>query len=104
MVWHLVGAKSLCFLARRSFGNDDFQSSVKNAVPDKHCFKGFPTCFSHRDANKIMTALEANNTGGDILATEGDSVKFALRVKIYCYPENVCAVWVMLAVRYCPRN
>ena len=87
-----------------SFGNDDFQSSVKNAVPEKHCFKGFPTCFSHRDAAKIMVALESNNTGADILQSEGDDVKFALRVKVYSYPEDVCAVWVMIAVRYCPRS
>lgn len=87
-----------------SFGNEDFQSSVKNAVPTKHCFKGFPTCFSHRDASKIMVALEANSTGADILSSEGDDVKFAVRVKIYSYPEDVCAVWVMVAVRYCPRS
>ncbi|CAM9179041.1 unnamed protein product, partial [Ectocarpus fasciculatus] len=28
-----------------SFGGDDFQDAVQGAVPDRHCFKGYPTCF-----------------------------------------------------------
>jgi len=27
-------------------------------------------------------------------------MKHAIRVKIVAYPENVCAVWVMVACRY----
>ena len=30
-----------------SFGNDDFQTSVKRAVPEGFSFKGFPTMFPH---------------------------------------------------------
>ena len=30
----------------------------------------------------------------------GDQLKHAIRVKIVVYPENVCAIWVMIAARY----
>ena len=28
-------------------------------------------------------------------------MRHAVRVKVYPYPEDVCAVWVMFAVKYC---
>ena len=36
----------------------------------------------------------------DILSCHGDQVRLAVRVKVYPYPEDVCAVWVMFAVKY----
>ena len=36
----------------------------------------------------------------DIIGCRGDHVRHALRVKFYPYPEDVCAVWVMFAVKY----
>ena len=36
----------------------------------------------------------------DIIGCRGDHVRHALRVKCYPYPEDVCAVWVMFAVKY----
>jgi centrosomal protein CEP76 len=41
-----------------------------------------------------------NKIGQEIMMTRGDSIKHAIRVKIVTYPENVCAIWVMFAVRY----
>jgi centrosomal protein CEP76 len=82
-----------------SFGTDDFQSAVKNAVPDKHCFKGLPLCFAHVDPNKIMAGIEGSVIGADILRTRGDKINFALRVKVYEYPENTMAVWIMVSLR-----
>ena len=39
--------------------------------------------------------------GKEIMMVRGsDQVKHALRVKIVVYPENVHAVWVILAVRF----
>ena len=32
--------------------------------------------------------------------TQGEQVTHALRVRVFPYAENVCAVWVMLAVHY----
>ena len=36
----------------------------------------------------------------DIIGCRGDCVRHAVRVKLYPYPEDVCAVWVMFAVKY----
>ena len=35
-----------------------------------------------------------------MLDTQGEQVTHALRVRVFPYAENVCAVWVMLAVHY----
>lgn len=34
------------------------------------------------------------------MLARGDQVKHAIRVKVVPYPENVFAVWVMVAVRF----
>jgi len=36
----------------------------------------------------------------EIIHTRGDSIHFALRTKMYLYPENVFALWVIIAVRF----
>lgn len=36
----------------------------------------------------------------EILACRGDHVRMAVRVKIFIYPEDICAVWLMFAVKY----
>ena len=40
-----------------------------------------------------------NKAGAEVFLARGDQVRHAVRVKIVHYPENVSAVWVMLAVR-----
>jgi hypothetical protein len=45
--------------------------------------------------------IYANKVGKEIMMVRGsDQVKHALRVKVVTYPENVSAVWVILAVRF----
>ena len=36
----------------------------------------------------------------EIVGCRGDGVEHSLRVTVYKYPEDVVAVWVMLAVKY----
>ncbi len=36
----------------------------------------------------------------DIIGCRGDGVRLALRVRVWSYPEDTCAVWSMLAVTY----
>ena len=47
-----------------------------------------------------MHHIYQNKVGKEILMARGDQMKHAIRVKIVSYPENVCAVWVMIAVRF----
>jgi len=87
-------------LGAKTFGNAEFQHSIKNAVPEGHTFKGFPIQFQHLNSEKMMISLEKAATAADILNSRGDQVRFALRARIIVYAENFTAVWVMLAVRY----
>lgn len=36
----------------------------------------------------------------EIVCCRGDSVRLALRVRVFVYPENACAVWLMFACKY----
>ena len=41
----------------------------------------------------------------DMLGTQMTDIAFALRVKIFMYPEHVCSLWLMLAFKYAtPRT
>ena len=48
----------------------------------------------------ILTSLCRSLVCSEILNCRGDNVQHAMRVRITCYPEDLCAVWVMLAVKY----
>ena len=42
-----------------------------------------------------------NKIGKEIIMLKGsDQVRHALRVKVVVYPENVAAIWVIIAVRF----
>lgn len=83
-----------------TIANLEFQQAVKNHVPEGHVFKALPVQFTHMDPEKIMHHLYNHKVGKEVLTCRGDQVRHALRVKIVPYPENVCAVWVMFAVRH----
>ena len=88
-------------ISGQTFANDEFQSSIKNYVPEGHTFKAFPIQFTHMDTERMMHHIFQNKIGKDIVMVKGsDQVRHALRVKIVSYPENVVAVWVILAVRF----
>lgn len=81
-------------------GNTEFQQAIKRAVPTGHTFKGFPRQFNHRSATLMAHTLLREPVVTDILSTVGQAVKFAVRVKVFAYPEDLCSVWVMLAVKF----
>ena len=84
-----------------TFANEEFQSCIKNYVPEGHTFKAFPIQFTHFDTERMIHHIYQNKIGKEILMHKGsDQVRLALRVKVVPYPENVCAVWVIVAVRY----
>ncbi|XP_060069379.1 centrosomal protein of 76 kDa-like [Ylistrum balloti] len=81
-------------------GNEEFQDSIKQAVPDGHTFKGFPIQFSHRNARKAFVTCLKSPVCEEIINCRGDHVRLAVRVRIYPYPESACATWVMFAAKY----
>ena len=88
-------------LTGTTFGNAEFQQSVKRCVPAGHTFKGFPISFQTDDSNHIFDSLQGQSVAADILDTHGDEVYFAVRSRIVPYPEGRSAVWVMIAVKFC---
>ena len=85
------------------YGNPEFQQAVRGAVPKGHTFKGFPVLFNHRDPQRMFDSVfRRTDVAVDILRARGDGVRFALRCRVYPYPEDTYAVWVMLAVKYEP--
>jgi centrosomal protein CEP76 len=83
-----------------SFGGEDFEDAIRRRVPEGHCFKGFPACYSHPHPASIMASLRDSPVASDILRTVGDYARLALRVRVFPYAGDVVAVWVMFACRY----
>ncbi|XP_054637858.1 centrosomal protein of 76 kDa isoform X1 [Dunckerocampus dactyliophorus] len=83
-----------------SCGNEEFQDAVRRAVPDGHTFKGFPIHFLHRNARRAFATCLKSPFCEEIVCCRGDHVRLAVRVRIFIYPENVCAVWFMFACKY----
>ncbi len=83
-----------------TYGNEEFKQSVKNYVPEGFTFKGFPLHITDTDADKIFGSILSSEIGKDILYTRGDQVTFAVRCKIYPYPQNVLSIWLMIATKF----
>lgn len=88
-------------ISGQTFANEEFQSAIKNYVPEGHTFKAFPIQFTHFEPERMIHHIYQNKNGKDILLLQGsDQIRHALRVKVVVYPENVCAVWLILAARF----
>uniref|UniRef100_A0A8C7YYD1 Centrosomal protein of 76 kDa n=1 Tax=Oryzias sinensis TaxID=183150 RepID=A0A8C7YYD1_9TELE len=83
-----------------SCGNEEFQDAVRRAVPDGQTFKGFPIHFLHRNARRAFATCLRSPFCEEIICCRGDSVRLAVRVWVFVYPENACAVWLMFACKY----
>ncbi|KAM9723315.1 centrosomal protein of 76 kDa isoform 4-T5 [Menidia menidia] len=83
-----------------SCGNEEFQDAVRRAVPDGHTFKGFPIHFLHCNARRAFAICLRSSFCEEIVCCRGDNVRLAVRVRVFPYPENACAVWLMFACKY----
>lgn len=93
-----------------SYGNTDFQSSIRSYVHHGECFKAYPTCFNHCNIEIMRRILSKTSIFVDILHTKSNPIKgghrlpyparFGLRVKVFPYPRDLYAVWVIFAVCY----
>ncbi|XP_070406947.1 centrosomal protein of 76 kDa isoform X2 [Nothobranchius furzeri] len=83
-----------------SCGNEEFQDAVRRAVPDGHTFKGFPIHFLHRNARRAFATCLRSPFCEEIVSCRGDHVRLAVRVRVFVYPENAFAVWLMFACKY----
>ncbi|KPI87874.1 hypothetical protein ABL78_3031 [Leptomonas seymouri] len=77
-----------------------FQDSVKGTLGAGKTFKAIPINVSYLDEGSVMDVVRATSVGKEILDTVAENAKFAVRVKVFCFPERVFSVWVMAAVHY----
>jgi centrosomal protein CEP76 len=89
-------------ISNQTYGNEEFKQSVKNYVPEGYTFKGFPLHTVENDIEKIFASILNNEIGKDILYTRGDNSAFAIRCKIFPYPQGLNSIWVMIACKYRP--
>ncbi|KAF3691523.1 Centrosomal protein of 76 kDa [Channa argus] len=83
-----------------SCGNEEFQDAVRRAVPEGHTFKGFPIHFLHCNARRAFATCLRSAFCEEIVCCRGDHMRLAIRVRVFVYPENACAVWLMFACKY----
>nr|XP_032826957.1 centrosomal protein of 76 kDa [Petromyzon marinus] len=81
-------------------GNDEFQDAVRRFVPDGHTFKGFPIHLLSRNARRALATALRSPFCDEIVSCRGDEVRLAVRTRVFVYPENACAVWIMFACTY----
>jgi len=84
----------------QTFGQEEFQNAVKSYIPENHTFKAFPIQFNHRRPKDMFDTLANAPIAEDIINARGDSIFFAIKTKIYVFPENIHSVWVTIAVRF----
>ena len=103
-----------------SFGNEDFQLSIKNTVSSGECFLAYPTCFSSTHIPTIINTLQKTDAFRDVVLVKsggGSSgmnsglasysnvgiaklTNHAVRIKVVPYSDSICAVWIMIGVCY----
>ena len=84
----------------KTFGSEDFKNAIAHYIPEGHTYKAFPVQIQTLDEERLMSIYYNSKEARDILDTKGDSIKFALRVKIICYAEDFYAVLCVIAVQY----
>lgn len=81
----------------QTFGNAEFQQSIRRTVPHNCVFKGVPFQFTSLNASLLFAALLNSRALVDLLTSDGNDLRFGLRVKVCPYPEDYVAVWIMIA-------
>jgi hypothetical protein len=55
-----------------TFASEEFQSSIKNYVPDGHTFKALPVQFTHLDTERMIHHIYQNKIGKEVMLAKGD--------------------------------
>ncbi|KAA6427328.1 MAG: hypothetical protein FRX49_01993 [Trebouxia sp. A1-2] len=96
----LAGHEQEALTGQPSANHEDFQQCVKRSIPPGCMFKGSSQHHRTLCSSLVLQGMLRETAIRDMLATQVTDVHFALRVKIVAYPEHVCSVWLMLALKY----
>ena len=62
--------------------------------------QGFPIMFNHLDSGAMFAAMREAHVALDVMHARGDAIALAVRARVFAYPENATACWVMVAARF----
>ena len=82
------------------YDKSSFSDCIKNHIPDNFVFKAFPIQFKHLNSVQMFNTMQENEVARMIVNSFGDQIRFGLRCKVVQYPEDVVAVWVIIAAYY----
>lgn len=77
-----------------------FHVCVRGKIGDGYTFKGFPVNGAHTDENKYLQAVTSSPVGKEILDCPADGTRFACRVWVRSFAEEMKSVWIMIGCRY----
>lgn len=101
---HTLGAALAAYEAERltgnAFGADDFQAAIRAMTPLGSTFRAFPAQLASTSPTRIMATLEQTTVARAILGEHSHDAQFAFRARVFLYPEDTLAVWVVLAVQH----
>ena len=80
--------------------NEDFEKAIRHSVPAGFTFKAFPGQFNHTNSRLIYKTCMRSDVCQEVVRSAGEKCVLAIKVKVYTYPEDVLAVWVMIAAQY----
>ncbi|DBB09186.1 TPA: Centrosomal protein of 76 kDa, variant 2 [Trebouxia sp. C0006] len=96
----LAGHEHEALTGQPAANHEDFQQCIKRSIPPGCMFKGSSQHHRTLCSSLVMQGMLRETAIRDMLATQVTDMTFALRVKIFAYPEHVCSVWLMLALKY----
>ena len=79
------------------FGNAEFQQAIKRTVPFNCVFKGVPFQFTSLNPSIVFASMLSSRALVELITADGSELRFGMRVKVVMYPEDVVAVWIMIA-------
>ena len=84
---------------------EGFEGAVSRCLPRGHCFRGCPFHFDHSDPQRMMQVIMSSPIGRETIETEqAPDAKMGLCVRVFPYPEEIVACWVMISITILDEN
>jgi hypothetical protein len=81
-------------------GQDLTKQAIEHSTTPDTTFVAIPFQFAFADAGRIVTAMLKKQAVVDLLRVRHPDTRFAFRVKLHKYPENVFCLWAVIAADY----
>ena len=79
---------------------EELVAAIYNVIPDGHIFKAFPVETRSINPQEVFSNVMQNKITKNMIDTNSNELKFALKTKVTPYPEKITVVWTILAITY----